>query len=410
MAEPITESPVPTGLALTPLDPTFREDPYPVLAELREREPIHHDVEFGRWIFTRHDDVFAILRDPKYWSDPRKANPDSFTRRFLGNGDEEPSMLLMDDPNHRRLRELVRHPFSPRAIERWREPARAVARRTVAAIDGDEFDLIGQVANPIPTVVIAELLGIDPELHGQFKGWSDDVIVTAFSPVNAPEDVAKAEKAREKLHAFFMAEIEARRRAPSDDLISAMVRAEESGDRLTDEEISLQCNLLLLAGNLTTSDFIGNFVMALIRNPDEQAKLRADRSLMKNAVEETLRYDSPVTNSGRIAYDDLEFDGIKIPKGEGLMVSTASANRDPSAYPEPDRYDITRKDTHHQAFGGGRHFCLGAHLARMEAAETIEALLDTFENLEFGSGDYEYASNSAFRGLSRFSVKGARRN
>lgn len=202
MAEPIasppvpTAPPIPTGIALTPLDPRFRDDPYPVLAELREREPVHHDIDFERWIFTRHDDVFSILRDPDLVSDPRKANKNSFTRKFLGNGDEEPSMLLMDDPGHRRLRELVRHPFTPRAIERWREPARAVARSAVGSLEGEEFDVIAEVANPVPTVVIAELLGIDSELHGQFKGWSDDIIRTAFSPISDPEDVKVADAAR----------------------------------------------------------------------------------------------------------------------------------------------------------------------------------------------------------------------
>ena len=276
--------------------------------------------------------------------------------------------------------------------------------------DGDPFDLIEAVANPIPTVVIAELLGIDPELHMDFKQWSDDVVKVSFSPVSDPADAARAEVAREALHEFFLNEIEKRRRAPGEDLVSALVLAEESGDRLTDEEISLQCNLLLLAGNLTTSDLIGNSIMALVRNPDQQELLRNDRSLMPNAVEEVLRYDSPVTNSGRIAHKDLEWDGHKIRKGDSLAVSLAAANRDPSVYPDPDRFDIQRENTHHQAFGGGRHFCLGAHLARMEAAETIDALLDRFDALEAGEGGHVYAANPSFRGLSSFWVQSSARS
>lgn len=409
MATPAPEPSYPTGVRLTIFDPEFRADPYPVLAETRTRAPIHYNAELGMWVFTRHDDVVAILRNPAYWSDPRRADPDSFYWKALGgDSDEEPSMLLMDDPGHRRLRELVRHPFTPRAIERWRGRARAIARRHVDAIEADEFDLIAEVANPIPTVVIAELLGIDPERHADFKSWSDDVIKTAFTPFGAPEDVARADAAREKLYAFFLDEVEKRRRAPSADLISAMVGAEESGDRLSDDEIVLQCNLLLLAGNLTTSDLIGNAVMALIRHPDQQAKLRADRSLMKNAVEEILRFDSPVTNSGRVANQDIEIGGFEIEQGSALSVSLAAANRDPAAYPEPDRFDIEREDTHHQAFGGGRHFCLGAHLARLEAAEALDALLDRFSSLEMGGGPCEYAANQSFRGLSTFSVRGIR--
>jgi cytochrome P450 len=401
--------PIPTGVQLTALDPAFRDDPYPILARLREREPIHRDSELGRILFTRHDDVFAILRNPDLWSDPRKANPGSFTREMLGgNTDEEPSMLLMDDPGHRRLRELVRHPFTPRAVERWRERARSVAERVIGEIEDGEFDLIERVANPIPTVVIAELLGIDPEQHAQFKAWSDASIVTAFSPVNAPAEVAAAEAAHAALGKFFRGEIERRRGQPGDDLISTMIRAEEAGDRLSEDEIISQCNLLLLAGNLTTTDLIGNGVMALLQHPAELAKLRARPDLMKNAVEEVLRYDSPVTNSGRIANEDFEMDGEKILKGESLAVSLSAANRDPAAYPEPDRFDIERADTHHQAFGGGRHFCLGAHLARLEAAETLTALLARFSSLSLGEGGHAYASIPSFRGLQHFFVAGGR--
>ncbi len=407
MATSAEPRPVPTGIQLTVLDPVFREDPYPVLKELREREPIHFNPDMGTWIFTRHADVFAILRNPDYLSDPRKANPDTFMYKFLGGAeDREPSMLLMDDPGHRRLRDLVRHPFTPRAIERWRDRVRAVARRHVDAIEGDTFDVIRDVANPVPTVVIAEMLGIDPERHASFKDWSDDIIRTAFSPINDPADVAKADAAREKLEAFFLAEVEKRRAAPGDDLVSAMVRAEESGDRLTDGEIVLQANLLLLAGNLTTSDLIGNAVMALVRNPDEQRALQADRGLMNNAVEEVLRYDSPVTGSGRIAHEDIEVAGFPIKQGETLSVSLASANRDPEGHPDPDRFDIRREHIHLQSFGGGRHFCLGAHLARLEAAETLDALLDRFPKLEAGPEGHTYAANPSFRGLSHFSVRG----
>ena len=406
MATSVEPRPLPTGLQLTVLDPDFREDPYPILKTLREREPIHHNPEMGSWIFTRHADVFAILRNPDYLSDPRKANPDTFTYRFLGGAEgREPSMLLMDDPGHRRLRELVRHPFTPRAIERWRDRVRAVARRHVDAIEQDDFDLIQAVANPVPTVVIAEMLGIDPERHASFKGWSDDIIRTAFSPLNDPADVERADLAREQLEAFFLAEVERRRARPGDDLISAMVRAEESGDRLSDEEIVLQANLLLLAGNLTTSDLIGNAVMALVRHPDQQALLRADRSLMKNAVEEVLRYDSPVTNSGRIAPRDLEIGGFTLRRGETMALSLAAANRDPEVHPDPDRFDVRREHIHVQSFGGGRHFCLGAHLARLEAAETLDALLDRFSRLEAGPDGHTYAANPSFRGLSQFSVR-----
>jgi hypothetical protein len=390
------------------LDPLFREDPYPILADLRERDPIHHDTQLGRFFFTRHDDIESILRNPDYWSDPRKGVAGGFAREFLGRGDDEPSMLLMDDPAHRRLRNLVRHPFTPRAVERWRGRAREVANRVVAELDDGDFDLIETVANPIPTVVIAELLGIDPEKHAQFKSWSDASIKVAFSPVNDPADVAAAEQAQADLTKFFIDEIERRRTKPGKDLMSSMISAEESGDWLTDDEIVSQCTLLLLAGNLTTTDLIGNAVMALLQNPEELTKLRSRPDLMKNTVEEVLRYDTPVTNSGRIAHEDIEIDGVKIRQGESLSVSLAAANRDPTIYPEPNRFDIERQDTHHQAFGGGRHFCLGAHLARLEAAETLSALMNRFPRLSQGDRGHRYASNPSFRGFDELWVRGER--
>jgi cytochrome P450 len=404
--------PVPTGVQLTALDPRFRDDPYPVLAELREREPIHLDTELGRWVFTRHADVFEILRNPDLVSDPRKANPESFARIFLGGDeDREPSMLMMDDPGHRRLRELVRHPFKPNAVERWRPRVREIAQRVIGAIvqNGDEqFDLIDRVANPIPTVVIAELLGIDPGMHGDFKSWSEAMIKVSFSPVNEPADLLLAEEAQNSLSAFIADEIAKRRGSPGDDLISEMVRAEEAGDRLTEDEIISQTNLLLLAGNLTTTDLIGNGVMALIENPDQQAKLRAKPQLMKNAVEEILRYDSPVVGSGRIAHEDTEIAGQKVRKGDSLSVFLASANRDPSVHPQPDRFDIERQEIHHQSFGGGRHFCLGSHLARLEAEETLAVLLEQFPSLTHGDGGHHYASNPGFRGLAELWIKSTR--
>ncbi|MCB9726729.1 MAG: cytochrome P450, partial [Spirochaetaceae bacterium] len=176
-------------------------------------------------------------------------------------------------------------------------------------------------------------------------------------------------------------------------------------DRLSNEEIVSLCTLLLLAGNVTTSDLIGNAVRALLRHPAELAKLRAQPGLMANTIEEALRYDSPVTNSGRIAHRAFEYDGVKIREGESLIVSTAAANRDPAIYPDPDRFDIEREDTHHQAFGGGRHFCLGAHLARLEASETLAVLLGRFPRLAIGEGGHVYAANPTFRGLSSFWVR-----
>lgn len=398
--------PVATGIALTALDPTFREDPYPVLADLRAREPVHYDAQLNRYFFTRHDDVQEILRDLSLWSDPRRAAVGTFTREFLGREGEEPSMLLMDDPGHRRLRSLVKHPFTPRAIERWRPRVRAVAEEMVAAIEADEFEFIGALAGPLPTRVIAEVLGLDPESHGQFKEWSDVSVRVGFNPAPTPEAVSQMEKAQASLNAFFLSEIENRKSALGEDLLSDMVRAEEEGDQLSDQEIVRMCNLLLIAGNVTTTDLLGNAVKALIDFPEEQQKLRARPELLPAAVEEVLRYDSPVVNSGRIASRELVMGGVAIAEGQSLSVSLAAANRDPEIYPEPDRFDIERIDRHHQAFGGGRHFCLGSHLSKLEAEEGLRALLGRFEDLRQAEAGFEYAATPSFRGFEHLWVNG----
>lgn len=390
---------LPTGLELTALDPVFREDPYPVLHRLRALDPVHHDAVLGRFVLTRHDDVRDALYDLRLWTDPRKALPDTFAHRFLRDGDDEPSMLLMDEPEHKRLRGLVSRSFTPRAIERWRPRVREIARRLVASVHEGEHDWIAHVAGPLPTVVIAELLGIDASRHADFKRWSDDAVLVGFNPSPAEEDKRRGVSAQAALGTFFREEIERRRSGLGDDLISDMLRAEDGRDRLTDDEIVMQCNLLLIAGNVTTSDLIGNGTKALALHPEQQRILRERPELIPNAVEETLRFDSPVTNSGRIASIDMEIGGVRIARGENLSTSLAAANRDPAVYPDPDRFDVTRADTHHHAFGGGRHLCLGAHLARMEAQETFAAMLESFRVVAPGSGGHRYAATPSFRGL-----------
>ncbi len=396
---------LPSGVALTAIDEHFREDPYGILKRIRASTAVLHDKELGRYIYTHHDDVKAILRDKDLWSDPRKAKPGTFTREFLG-GDEEPSMLLMDEPDHRRLRMLVSKPFTPAAVERWREQVRATVEQVLDRIQAEEFDLIAEFAGPIPTVVIAEMLGIDAAMHGAFKEWSDTSVKIAFNPFSTPEELAAGEAAQEALNAFFVAEIEARRQTLGDDLISDMIRAEAQGEKLTVREIVGQCNLLLVAGNVTTTDLIGNGVKALLDHPEQLEKLRRNPCLIENAVEEMLRFDSPVTNSGRIANRTIDIGGCPVHERESLSTSLAAANRDPEVYPDPDRFDIEREDTHHQSFGGGRHLCLGAHLARLEAQEAVLGLLRRYPVLEHSAKGFVYAQVPSFRGMTNFWVKG----
>ena len=401
----------PTGLGLTALDPDFGEDPYPILAELRESEPVHWDDALKRFIITRHADINTLLRDLDLWMDARKGNPGTFSREFLATpdgpsiNDKTPSMLMIDDPEHRRLRDLVRRSFTPKAIERWRERIRKVAERLMTGIERGPFDLVKAYADPLPTVVIAEMLGIDPERHAEFKEWSSLASSVGFNPAPTPEQLASAETAGASLDAFFLGEIEARRSQPGNDLISDMINSEIAGDRLRNEEIVSQCNLLLLAGNLTTTDLIGNTVKAMADFPEQQGRIARDPALIPEAIDEALRFDSPVTNSGRIANRDLDLHGVRIGKGESLSLSLAAGNRDPRYHKNPDAFEVDREDKSTLAFGGGHHFCLGAHLAKVEASEAVRALHKKMGAVQLAEGGYQRSASPSFRGFVRLCVE-----
>jgi cytochrome P450 len=396
----VADDDIPTGLQLSPLDEAFREDPYPVLKTLREREPIHHDTTLNRWFFCEYDEVKRILRHSDYFSDPHKSREDSFARFLIRDDEEEVSMLLADEPEHRRLRDLVNDIFTPKAVRAWHERIIEVIDAQLDKIEGSEFDLITEYAGPVPTVVIAEMMGIPAQRHEDFKHWSDTVVKISFNPVPQEPEISEGIAARDALNDFFRQQIAERRRNPGPDLISQMLAAEANGNRLSEHDIIMQCNLLLVAGNVTTTDMIGNGIRALLENPDQLEKLRARPELIGAAVEEVLRYDSPVTNSGRISHDEIEIGGCPIRKGESLSVSLAAANRDPTVYADPDRFDIERQHIPHQAFGGGRHHCLGASLARLEGGEAILRLIQRFPNLTFSERGYEMHAIPAFRGMS----------
>ena len=401
---------LPKGIQLTPFDPQFRDHPYEVLDSLRQRAPVLHDDQFNRWYLTRFDDVRLILRDKDMSADPRKANPASYVARIAALtgtnvGSSAPSMLFMDDPDHRRVRGLVNKAFTLKAVEALRPRVREIATGLLAKIDADEFDLMTAFAGVLPVIVIAEMLGIDPADRGSFRHWSEVSVAAFFNPFRTPQQSEAALQAQQELNAYFQKMIELRRATPRDDLISDMVHAEESGDHMTDEEIVTQCNLLLIAGNVTTTDLIGNGVKALLDHPQELAKLRARPELINNAIEEILRYDSPVTNSGRNVQRELTLRGCPMHLGDSITVSLAAANHDPDANPNPERFDIERADIQHQSFGGGKHTCLGAPLARVEAQEGITALLQRFPNLQPSARGLKYRTIPSFRGMSEYWLK-----
>jgi len=396
---------VPTGVELTALDPTFRTDPYPVLSRLRDAEPVHYDHALKRWVLTRHDDIDRVLRDRATAVDGRKANEGTYMRIFAPRpGAREPAMLLLDPPAHTRLRGLVNRAFTPRAIELMAPRISEIVDELLADVAGQErFDVISVVAGPLPVIVIAEMLGVDPADRIDFKRWSD-LTAMFFNPLLNPDERALLNQARGQFEDYLRGAIARCRAHPGADLISALLAVEEAGDQLTEDEIVATCELLLAAGNLTTTDLIGNGVWALLRYPDQLQKLRAQPSLIKNAVEEVLRFDSPVVQTARIAMDEMKIGGCPVHHGESVFLSLAAANRDPQVYPEPDRFDITPEDVHHHSFGGGAHFCLGAPLARLEAQLAIAALVQRFPNLRLPDEAVEWRALPGFRGLAKLTV------
>lgn len=393
---------LPSGLALTPLDPVFREHPHEYLDRLRAEAPVHRDTVLNRVFLTRFEDVKAVLSNRALGVDPRKAPPGSYHRRVvIGDAtDFEPSMLHLDDPDHKRLRGLVSQAFNQRAIEAFRPRIQAIADQLLdAAARRDGFDVIADYAAPMPTIAIAEMLGVDPADQGQFKIWSDALAHT-FNPRRTPAQDAELAEARGGLFGYFQRIVDARRRARGADLVSALVSAEEAGDRLSEREIIGTCNLLLVAGNVTTTDLIGNAVLALLRHPDQMRALRANPERVREAVEEVLRYDPPVAQTSRLALAPIELGGVRVEAGESLNASLLAAGRDPAVHRDPAAFDSGRADTSHLSFGGGAHFCLGAPLARAEAQIAIATLLKRFPTLRLDpSGTVEHKRAPVFNGV-----------
>lgn len=402
------EENIPDGMRLLPQDPVFRERPHEVLKELREKCPVHRDREFDRVMLSRHGDAETILRRRDYGVDPRKAREDDPVRRFIPEDGRQPSMLFLDDPDHQRLRNLVSRTFTPRRAEEWRPVVRQVAKELLDEIDrkGEpEFDLVEALAAPLPAIAIARILGVDALQQRDFKRWSEASNVAFFNPFASPEEVQEGLAGLAALEACFQREISLRRETPRDDLIGRLVAAEEDGDRLSEAELLTMCNLLLIAGNVTTSDLIGNGTRVLLQHPDALDSLRTDPDRITNAVEEMLRFDPPVTVTGRIAQRDDEVDGVAIGARESVTILLSSANRDPAANEDPDRFDIARPEIRHLSFGGGAHLCLGAHLARIEAQEAIGALVARYPKLRKADAPEVWKQVPSFRGLEEFRVR-----
>jgi len=393
-----------SGVLFLPIQKELRADPHPYYRRLRERDPVHRSRLAGGWVLSRYEDVLGVLRDPTWSSDERNwARHEVYRARGERAGlpdfysDNFSSMLRLDPPDHTRLRSLVSKAFTPRAVEAMRPRVALLADELLAKVESRRsMDLIAEFAAPLPVIVIAELLGVPAADHEQFRRLSDQgVKLLGDGPLAEKKLGVTGMRA---LRDYFAAIVDARRSDPQGDLISALVAAEEAGDRLTLGELLSTLVLLLVAGNETTTKLIGNAILALLRNPQELERLRADPGLMENAVEELLRYDGPVQLTSRLAREDRELCGRTARRGDQVVLLLAGANRDPSAFPDPDRLDLGRRDVRHLAFSQGIHFCLGAQLARLEASLALGALVTRLPGLRLADASIRWSSNTVLRG------------
>jgi cytochrome P450 len=391
-------------------DPAFLANPYPVFKQIRAAAPVWK-APFGRWFLTRYDDCNLLLRDRRFGKD--YVDPEALMRRFGPTAPQDSAvielshmMLMRDPPDHTRLRGLVNKAFTARRIEALRERVRDIANELLdQVISQGRMEAIRDLAFPLPVLVICELLGIPEPDRSRFTSGSSAgvALLNPTPPTRAELDAANAEA--DASSGFFEALFELRRREPQDDLITQLVQAEDAGDRLSTIELRANVRLLFGAGHETTVNLIGNGLWSLLSHPDQWQLLRDDPSLIPNAIEEILRFESPVQAVARTVAEPLELHGVTLEKRELVVGLLGAANRDPEAFEDPDRLDITRKDVKSLAFGGGIHFCLGAQLARIEAAVVFETILQRIPDLRLLEPDRPKRRPSfALRGVTELPV------
>lgn len=369
-------------LTYNPFLPEVQDDPYPTYRALRETEPVHRSPFLDLWFLTRYDDIDGLLRDRRFTSDRTLWNS-------LPGMDEGyvPSMVSVDPPDHTRLRRLVSKAFTPAVVARIRPWAREVVDRALeeAAVEGG-LDLVEDLARPLPTAVIGRLLGVPVEDWPRSQRWAR-AMVLSVDPLAMPDAdrVAAFRSAEEDFYEYIGGLVARRRLEPRDDLISALVAAEEKGDVLGERELLAMLELLLVAAQETTVGLIGNGALALLRHP-EQLALLADRpALLDSAIEELLRFDSPMQLALRVAREDVEVQGREIQAGDMVVGLLGAANRDPEHFADPERLDLARSPNPHFGFGRGIHFCLGAPLVRLEAQVALGELVRRFPRMELAS-------------------------
>ena len=397
-------------VSFNPFDPDFAANPYPQYALLREAAPVY-PTPFGPWLLTRYDDVLAILRDPTLSVEARNGEMpfpmDAAMLERVGNRSRgSRSMLSLDPPDHDRLRRLVAKAFTPKTVEGLASLCAQLVNDAldVAAAQGG-MDVIADLAFPLPFTVISEMLGMPTDRRDDLREWSGALVKT-LDPIFTIDEFDAALNAGDAITAYVEEVIATKRSRPDGGLLSALLAAEDEGDMLDEQELIDQVILLYVAGHETTVNLIGNGTLALLRNPDQAARLRGDDGLDQNAIEELLRYDPPVQFSGRVTTREITIDDVVMPSGSFTLTCLAAANRDPAKWgPTADDLDLGRVGAaSHLSFGGGVHHCLGAALARLEGRSAIPALFRRFPDLALATETLTYNGRFVLRGLTHLPV------
>src|SRR5882724_5981111 len=388
------------------LDPAVLANPYPLFHRLRTEDPVHWDPFLHAWVVTRYKDVVTVLYQH---SAERTPTPEQLT--LIGLASLNPiaeimvkQMLFLDAPAHTRLRGLASQAFTPQRVEVLREHIREITNRLLDNVESKGcMDVISELAEPLPCIVTAEMLGVPVEDYQQLKAWSQDFAEMLGNFQHNPDRVPRILKSAQEMTAYFRSAMRDQSLNP-DGLVSALMNAEIQGDRLSEEEVIANCIVTLVGGQETTTNLIGNGALALLRNPGELEKLRSNLALIPSAVEELLRFESPSQHTGRLAPEDTEIGGRLIRKRQAVIAVMAAANRDPERFADPDRLDITREDNRHVAFGWGAHFCFGAPLARLEGQIVFEELIRSFPIWSLEPEPLVWRTNLGLRGLTALPV------
>jgi hypothetical protein len=394
-----------------PLDPRLRTDPYAIYRELREEAPVYWQPLMQTWVLTSYQDILDVLRDHASFSSERTRAKNALLQQLesyrLSSGPlgTTPTMLSIDPPAHTRMRSLANKAFTPRVVERSRPHIAEIANELLDALPRPgSLDVVADLAVQLPMIVIAEVLGVPVADRERFKAWSGHIADGLGGPFQPQDVLDRARDSSNAIAEYFRDLIAKRRGEPRDDLISALMAAEEQGDLLSEDELIATCILLLIAGNETTTHLIGNGMLALLRNPEQRRRLQADPSLIDTAVDEMLRYEGSVQMTSRIVDHDLEFRGQRFEEGQVVLLVLGAANRDPAQFPDPDAFDVSRRPNRHLAFGQGIHYCLGAPLALAEAQIAFQTLLRRLPEPEAAFEEPEWGQNFVLRALKRLPV------